>query len=268
VTMPAYLELFNRWRPDVLVAYTNPLDAFARWLEERSLQPFSPKSIVVGAEKLHGFQRERIERVFRAPVFETYGSREFMLVGAECDHHQGLHLTAEHLIVEIVDEDGRRVVDGEEGQVAVTDLYNYALPFVRYLTGDRAVAGFGQCACGRGLPLLQKVVGRQLDILTTPSGRQIPGEFFPHLIKDFSAVRRFQVIQSSQDRIELKLVVSQDWSKSARDRLQRLIEDQLGNGVQLELREVDEIPLTAAGKLRVVVNECANLANHATMASV
>src|SRR5262249_32041758 len=75
-TMPEYLRRYNRYQPDALVAYTNPLYSFARWLDERNLVPFSPRSVLVGAEKLHPFQRELIERVFRAPVFETYGSRE------------------------------------------------------------------------------------------------------------------------------------------------------------------------------------------------
>ena len=99
----------------------------------------------------------------------------------------------EHLLVEIVDDNGQPSPPGEEGQVAITDLHNYGMPFVRYLNGDRAVAGFSTCRCGRGLPLLRKVVGRQLDIFATPAGRQIPGEFFPHLIKDFTPVRRFRL---------------------------------------------------------------------------
>jgi phenylacetate-CoA ligase len=254
-TMPRYLERYNRARPDVLVAYTNPLDAFARWLEERGARPFAPKSIVVGAEKLHAFQRERIERVFGAPVFETYGSREFMLIGGECERHDGLHLTAEHLIVEILDDEGRPVADCDQGNVVVTDLFNYGLPFVRYVTGDRAVGGFANCACGRGLPLLRKVVGRQLDVLTTPSGRQIPGEFFPHLVKDFADVRRFQVVQTSLDEIVLKMVVGTCWSRDSRSQLERLVRAQLGDDVRFTVEEVADIPLTAAGKLRVVVNQ-------------
>src|SRR5690606_23295586 len=82
--VPRILDQFNRHRPDVLVSYTNPLYLFARSLETRGLKPFAPRSIVVGAEKLAPFQRDLIERVFRAPVFETYGSREFMLIGGEC----------------------------------------------------------------------------------------------------------------------------------------------------------------------------------------
>src|SRR5207247_2590258 len=99
-------------RPDAIVAYTNPLYSLARALDEKGVKPYSPKSIVVGAEKLHNFQRVLIERIFQTPVFETYGSREFMLIGAECDHHAGLHLTMEHLLVEVVDDDGHPTPDG------------------------------------------------------------------------------------------------------------------------------------------------------------
>ena len=180
-----------------------------------------------------------------------------MLIGAECDRHEGLHLTMENLLVEVLDDDGHPTPAGEEGQIAITDLYNYGMPFIRYLNGDRAVAGFASCSCGRGLPLLRKVVGRQLDILTTPSGRQIAGEFFPHLIKDFAPVRRFQVVQSRPEQIILKLVVDKNtWSPAWRERLTREIQKQLDDTLQLTLEEVDDIPLTAAGKLRVVVNEC------------
>ena len=109
-------------------------------LEARGCVPPAPRSVVVGAEKLHDFQRVTIERVFRAPVFETYGCREFMLIGAECEHHNGLHLTMENLHVELVDDAGAPVAPGVEGNVIVTDLTNLGMPFVRYATGDRAVA--------------------------------------------------------------------------------------------------------------------------------
>jgi phenylacetate-CoA ligase len=255
-TAQSFLDRLNRTRPDVIVAYTNPLYAFARILRERGLVPFSPKSIVVGAEKLHDFQRAEIEAVFRSKVFETYGSREFMLIGAECDRHTGLHLTSEHLIVEVLDDAGEPVPDGGEGNVVITDLYNFAMPFIRYANGDRAVAGFDACTCGRGLPLLRKVVGRRLDVITTPDGRKIPGEFFPHLVKDFEAVRRFQVVQVAPDRITVQLVVNGDWRAAHESQLRQAIAAVTGPSVTLDLQRVDQIPLTAAGKLMVVVNRC------------
>ena len=256
----AYLRAANEFRPEVIVAYANALYAFARSIEEQGLRPASPRSIVVGAEKLHAFQRELIERVFGAPVFETYGSREFMLMAAQCERRQGLHVTAEHLIVEVVDDDGQPVPDGTEGRVVVTDLFNYAMPFVRYANGDRAVAG-GRCECGRGLPLLAEIVGRQADILTTPDGRHVSGLYFPHLLKDFPAVRRFQVVQETLDEVLLKLEAP---SASAEDvaRITALAEPVLGPRVRFRVEKVDSIPLSPAGKLQVVVNRVDRPADH------
>jgi phenylacetate-CoA ligase len=261
-----FLAVLNRFKPENIVAYTSPLYTFAQQLESRGLVPFSPRSIVVGAEKLYDFQRELIERVFRAPVFETYGSREFMLMSAECDRHEGLHLTAEQLLVEVLDDSGRPTPDGQEGNVVVTDLFNYGMPFVRYANGDRAVAGWHQCSCGRGLPLMRPPLGRTLDVLTTPDGRRIPGEFFPHLLKDFRGVKRFQVVQNVIDRLELRLVLGDGWTAQDRDRLEGSVREVTGPIMQLDIVRVDVIPLTPAGKLRVVLNNVARRASGAAEA--
>ena len=253
--MRMHFDRMNRYAADVIVAYTNPLYEFARYIEQAGLKPVSPKSIIVGAEKLHDFQRELIERVFHAPVFETYGSREFMLIGAECERHTGLHLSMENLLVEILNEDGTPTKAGEVGNIVITDLFNYGMPFIRYVNGDQAIAGFGQCPCGRGLPLLKQVVGRQLDTLETPDGRLIPGEFFPHLIKDYPSIRRFQVVQDAKSEITLKLVVDGgNLAPADQEGLLRDIRSCAGDVVNVRLQMVDDIPLTKAGKLKVVVH--------------
>ena len=254
VTAFSIMRRINRRRPDSIVAYTNAIYQLARMLEEQNLTPFAPRSIVVGAEKLHPFQRELIERVFRAPVFETYGSREFMLIGAECDQHSGLHLTSEHLVVEIVDDNGRPTPNGQTGNVVVTDLFNYGMPFIRYQTGDMAVAGFETCRCGRSLPLLRSVTGRQLDVLRTIDGRTIPGEFFPHLLKDYSGIRQFQVVQHDPEHIDIKVVTGATWREEHRAEIVTQIHRTAGSEMQVNWIPVDHIPLTAAGKHRVVVS--------------
>jgi phenylacetate-CoA ligase len=246
----------RRTRPDAIVAYTNAIYAFARLLEARGIVPPPPGAIVVGAEKLHDFQRKVIERVFRAPVFETYGSREFMLIGAECAEHTGLHLTMEQLLVEVVDAAGMPVPDGVEGDVVITDLTNFGMPFIRYANGDRAVMATGPCSCGRGLPLLAAVTGRRLDVLVTPEGGQLPGEFFPHILKERPSVQRFQVIQEVPDAVTVRLVAP-EWQEADTAWLRREVAATSGSALRLEIEQVSEIPLTAAGKLQVVVNRLA-----------
>jgi phenylacetate-CoA ligase len=183
-----------------------------------------------------------------------------MLMAAECDRHEGLHLTTEQLLVEVVDDEGRPTPDGEEGNVVVTDLFNYGMPFVRYVNGDRAIAGWHKCSCGRGLPLMSPPLGRTLDVLTVSDGRRIPGEFFPHLLKDFPAIKRFQVVQDEPDQVELRLVLREGWGAEDRSRLETLLRDAAGPVMRIQIVPVADIPLTPAGKLRVVVN---NVARHA-----
>lgn len=256
-SMLAYAKSIDRYRPDSIIAYTNPIYELAMFLEREGRKVFSPKSIVVGAEKLHDYQRETIERVFNSPVFETYGSREFMLIGAECELHQGLHLSMENLIVEILNDDLTLTASGEEGNVVITDLFNRGMPFIRYANGDRAVAGFAECSCGRGLPLLSKVAGRELDVLILPNGKRLPGEFFPHLLKDFPWVKQFQVVQESRDQIALRIVEREATEDQVRDQLRTAIQNALGGHATIQLELVAEIPLTKAGKRRVVVR-CAD----------
>lgn len=252
--MDRHVATWNSYGADVVVAYVNPLYEFARYCESAGRTLRAPRSIIVGAEKLHDFQRATIERVCGAPVFETYGSREFMLIGAECPEHRGLHLSQENLLVEIVDDEGQPTPDGEEGNVVITDLFNLAMPFIRYVNGDRAIAGFAACPCGRGLPLLRGVTGRQLDMLETPDGRRVPGEYFPHLIKEFPAVRRFQVVQRGNREISLRLVAP-DLSSSDERQLLKAVIEVTGEAALVTIERVADIPLTAQGKLRVVVKE-------------
>jgi phenylacetate-CoA ligase len=256
-----FVTSLRRTRPRVIVAYTGALYQFARMLEDRRLVPWHPESIVVGAEALHGFQRATIERVFGAPVFETYGSREFMLMAAECEAHDGLHLTAEHHILEVLDDAGQPVPPGVEGNIAVTDLTNVGMPFIRYLNGDRGVMMPAEpCACGRTLPRMARVTGRVLDVLTTPDGHHLPGEFFPHILKDFAVIRRFQVVQTVPEEVEV-LLVAPHWSDADTARLRAEVNAAVGPALGVRVTVVDDIPLTAAGKHKVVDNRLARARN-------
>ncbi len=251
-----YRREIDRHRPKVVVGYTSALVELARWIERNDGARWAPQAVITAAEMLSSEQRALLERSFRAPVFHTYGCREFMLIGAECDRHDGYHLSADHLVVELTDDAGRTLDDGT-GQVTVTDLHNFGMPFVRYLNGDLASrsSAHARCACGRCLPLLGAVEGRRLDVLTSPDGRIIPGEFFPHLMKDFSSIEAFQVRQTREDRLRVLLVGQREHGEADLARLRERVAHQTGPAMAIEVEWVDTIPLTPSGKRRVTIRE-------------
>jgi len=250
-SMPDYLSQINRYRPEVIVAFVAPLYELARFIKDKSLPRWSPETIVTGAELLHPYQRTLIEEVFCCPVHSTYGCREFMLIAAECSRRGGMHINTDHLVVEVLDDRGAPALSGE---VVITDLHNYAMPFIRYVNGDLATLSAEHCPCGRGFPLMQSVNGRKLDTIRTRAGHAVPGAFFPHMFKEVSAVARFQVVQNSLEDLDIIIVKHPEFNDADLTFIQREVTKILGDGIHIKYRFVDDIPLTRSGKQRVTVS--------------
>jgi phenylacetate-CoA ligase len=176
-----------------------------------------------------------------------------MLVGMECDEHHGLHLTADNLYVEFI-RDGRAARPGEAGEVVLTDLHNQAMPFLRYRNGDLGVPSHRRCPCGRGLPLMEEIQGRTLDLLRTPDGRRISGVFVPMFFKDYAWVEEFQLEQTALDRIEVRIKPNGGYAPDLLDGLHHDLEERLGRGIRFDFSVVDRIPVTPSGKHRPVVS--------------
>lgn len=249
-----YAAAITRYRPDVLVGYVRPVVQMARWINRSGRKIPGLRAVVTGAEALFAAERAEIEAAFACPVFNTYGCREFMLIAAECERHGGLHINADHLVVELVDTSGREVA-GSPGDVVVTDLHNYAMPLVRYANGDRATSAPGiACDCGRGLPILQSVDGRILDMIVTTDGRYVPGEFFVHLLLGKTAIRRYQVVQVRPDRLEYRVVLNATLPAAERNQIVAETAEVVGPAMQVSVVEVDRIDEAASGKRRVTVS--------------
>jgi phenylacetate-CoA ligase len=251
--MAEYLETLNEFRPDVIVGYSHSLYLFARFALESGRKVWSPRGLIGTAERLLPHYRETIEAAFRAPIYDRYGCREVMLIGMECEQHRGLHLTAENLYVEIL-KDGRPAAPGETGEVVVTDLHNYAMPFLRYRNGDLAVASDRRCACERGLPLVEEMTGRTLDVLRTPSGRRMSGVFVPMFFINYAWVEEFQIEQTALDRMHVRLKPVGAADGSRLELLRQDLERRIGSDVRLECELVNEIPRNASGKHRPVIS--------------
>ncbi|TMQ06005.1 MAG: phenylacetate--CoA ligase family protein [Deltaproteobacteria bacterium] len=251
----------RKFRPQVIVAYANGAGALARYVNDRGVRDWDAIPVLTGAERLLPHDRTAIEQAF-GPAFDTYGCREVMLIGSECEVHDGMHTSMENLIVELVvrEPDGavRAARPGESGEVVVTDLHNLACPMIRYVTGDLAVArGDARCACGRGLVRIGPIEGRVTETLVDAQGRAVSGLVFNIVLAIVGDVTRaFQVVQRLDRSIVFKVVPFHGDSLPEREtRILREHAERYLPGVPLAIEVVPEIPLTAAGKLRPVVVE-------------
>ncbi len=247
--------------PQVMVAYTSGAATLARFVVENRLRTWNRVPVVVGAERLWPHDRAFMEEAF-GPTFETYGCREVMLIAAECEAHDGMHVSMETMIVEILvtERDGtvRTARPGETGEVAITDLHNLACPMVRYVTGDLAVArADSTCECGRGLTKLGPIEGRIVETLRDGNGNKVGGLVFNILFGVLDHVAsKFQVIQRVDGSVVMKVVPSEGPTlpDKASGALHEFAARYLPN-TPFVIEYVDDIPLTAAGKRKVVVVE-------------
>lgn len=253
--MKDYVVQINICRPVCIEGYAESLYEFATFIENNQLNIIPPATIVSSAGTLHPHMRERIEHVFSAPVFNRYGSREAGDMAAECERRKGLHVFGETTIIEIVDENGGEVNEGEEGEILVTNLTNYTMPLIRYRIGDRAVRGGPTCACGRPYSLLEKIVGRTGASFRTVDGGVVSPEFFIHLIGvmcNGGAIGKFQVIQEKYDHIVIRLAPVPGASLDTwegKDKAIQLIKNVMGEkNCTVDVRFEKEIEPTPTGK--------------------
>jgi len=261
--MRRYVQIINRVRPVQILAYVESIYELARFVEREKLVVYPPKAIMTSAGTLYQEMRRVIERVFQAPVFNRYGSREVGDVACECETHEGLHVSSLTHYVEIVREDGTPAAPGEIGQVVVTSLTNYAMPFIRYSIGDTASMAAGRCSCGRSWPLLQQVYGRVTDSFVREDGGVVVPEFFIHTIgvvlySDW--IRTFQCIQEDYRVVRLRIVPAvpaqeaQRLVDSAKEKLEEMVRLVMGERCQLLIDIVDEIEPSPSGKRSYTVS--------------
>ncbi len=256
-------------RPQALAGYAQALADLARFVNREGLRTWGTIPVIYGAERLWEHDRADLAAAFGPAVFETYGCREFMLMGMECEAHDGLHEMSENVIVELLvrqpDGTTRPARPGEQGEVAVTDLHNLACPFIRYLTGDLATALEPRaCACGRTLPRFGAVQGRVTDTMRDADGNPVEGILFNILFLNMAKhTRQFQAVQRADGSLVLKVVPMS--SGRLPPEVEQLIREFVGThlrGVPLVIEIVNDIPLTKAGKLRRVIVESKPTAWH------
>jgi phenylacetate-CoA ligase len=259
----AIMAEWNRVEPRIVWGYVDCLYLMARRALETGERLHRPAVVLCAAGTLHPHMREAIEEAFEAPAVNIYGSREMGDMACECPRREGLHLTPQTHVVEVLNADGQPVME-EDGEIVVTSLHNYAMPLIRYRIGDRGRLTASTCSCGRTYPLLANVSGRIADTFINSRGEYIASEYFIHLIgvvHNTGFIRRFQLVQEEADRLRLLLVLQNGTPPDDVDKDLLQIEEKLrlvmGEHCQIEREFVDDIPPTASGKHRYTISRLA-----------
>ena len=259
-----YIRFINRKKPYLIQAYVQSIYEIAQFIRDERLKVYSPKGIITAAGTLYPTPKEYIEKIFGCPVFNRYGTREVGVIACDCEKHEGLHLNIFSQYFEILDENlNEAKVEGALGEVYITQLDNYVMPLIRYKLNDIATYTGHICSCGRGMPLIKTVNGRDTDLLVNTKGEKIDGLYFDLIFYFRDYIRRFQVIQEARDKLLIKLLPMKKqeknnflniYKKEIKD-LGGKIELVMGENCKIEYKIVDEIEMEKSGKFRYTISK-------------
>lgn len=253
-----FVATIRRIRPRMLFGYPSSLAHIAGYAEAQgsAMDDLGIKVAFVTSERLYDHQREVIERVFACPVANGYGGRDAGFIAHQCPAG-GMHITADDIIVEIIDNDGRVLPPGQAGEIVVTHLATSDYPFIRYRTGDVGVLDAGRCSCGRGLPLLKEIQGRTTDFVVAADGTVMHGLALIYVVRDVEGVENFKITQESVEHLRVELVTSESFAPESLESIRAGLQQRLGASVRVDVERVDTIPAEASGKFRYVVSRVA-----------
>ncbi len=256
-----FIDEIRTLRPRMLFGYPSAFAHIARHAQRQGVRmdDLGIKVVFVTSERLYDHQRTLIEQSFGAPVANGYGGRDAGFIAHQCPSGS-LHITAEDVIVEIVDREGRVLPPGESGEIVVTHLATRDFPFVRYRTGDVGVLAApddAPCACGRTLPVLKEVQGRSTDFIVARDGTVMHGLALIYIVRDMPGVAGFRIEQESLDLTRVKVVTEPGFPADGDARIRAGMKARLGESVEVVVEHVAQIAAEGSGKFRYVVSKVA-----------
>jgi phenylacetate-CoA ligase len=254
VSIPEQAAFLRRLAPDYLFTFPANLRLLLAHLRESGAKLGSLRSVWTMSEVVDASLRDLCREVLGCRIVHNYTSAEGGYLALQCPSFDHFHVQSEVVFLEVLDANGHPCEPGEVGRVVITPLHNFATPLLRYEIGDEAEVGEA-CPCGRGLPVLRRIVGRTYDYVTLPSGARRRVDTGYYEICKIPAVREFQLVQRALDRIELLVVLARPLAESEKARIEAVLRAEFGSDFHFEISERDAIPRTEAGKLRAFVSE-------------
>ncbi len=230
--------------------YPASLYIIASYLKKHNNTNIYLNAINTTSEPLYPYMRQLIEEVFHCPIFDSYGAEGSPII-SQCEYQSLYHISSELSIVEFIRNDAS--VNTGQAKMLFTDLTNFATPFIRYDVKDYVVLTDKRCSCGRGLPVIESIGGRETDILITPSGKYITFYFFAGYFEHLDFIDLFQFVQDKSDEFILKIVPNENFNEKNQLKIEKDILDVLGPEVKLSIEVLKDIPLTNSGKRRFFI---------------
>ncbi|MEY3122892.1 MAG: hypothetical protein RI993_1717 [Pseudomonadota bacterium] len=250
-----FIETIRCIRPKMLFGYPSAISHIAAHADKAgiALNDLGIRVVFVTAERLYDNQREQIASTFGCPVANGYGGRDSGFIAHECPAG-GMHITAEDIIIEIVDASGRTLPPGELGEIVVTHLATGDFPFIRYRTGDMGVLDDKTCDCGRGLPLLREIQGRSTDFVVARDGTVMHGLALIYILREMPQLKVFKIVQESLDLTRVMVVAESKLSAVEREKIITGFQSRLGRDVRIEVEQLAEIEAEKSGKFRYIIS--------------
>jgi phenylacetate-CoA ligase len=263
-SIAGFVKQFRKFRPRCVFGYPSTIALFCQMAQKQGfhLRDLSVQVVFCTAEVLYDHQRETISEYFRGvPVVDSYGSREGGFISHECCEGT-YHVMDPNYVIEYL-RDGKEAAPGEDGEVVITHLDAWGMPFIRYRTGDVAQPGKGACKCGRGFSSMQNIRGRTTDFIVTPDGRWQHALSIIYVVRDIEGVAQFKIIQEEVDDIRVLIKVHKDiYAPDGNERIVKGFKKRMGEKVRVTVEMTDEIPGDASGKYRYVVSRVAERGFH------
>jgi phenylacetate-CoA ligase len=243
----AQLEWLFAEQPAYLLSLATNLRALLLRSRESGRSPRTVRQLVSTGEMPAPDLRQLARECWDASVAVTYSCEEFATVASQCPGSEHYHVHAENVYVEVLREDGSPCAPGEVGRVVITPLHNFAMPLMRYEIGDYAQPG-GSCESGRGLPVLDRVVGRVRNMARDPDGRRFWPSFPAELWLSVAPIRRLQLVQHSLREIEVRYVLERELTAGEAGALKSALQARLGYAFEIGFSRVGEIARAPGGK--------------------
>ncbi len=251
-----FIKEIKAFNPKMLFGYPSSISLIAKYANKNniSLSQFGIKVVFVTSERLYDEQRDIISSVFGCPVANGYGGRDAGFIAHQCSEG-GMHITAEDIIVEIVDAEGKVLPHGQSGEVVVTHLATKDFPFIRYKTGDVAILSDKQCSCGRGLPLIEEIQGRTTDFIVATDGTIMHGLALIYVLRDLQGMENFKITQENIHNTTVQLITNDLYDRINDQEIIKTFKIRLGQSVNIKIEHVDKLASEKSGKFRYVVSK-------------